>query len=266
MKELLSDHSTIIGRDSRIINPYGSNSFAPLSDKGRQIQTRLNKAYRKHYELLTNLLSESTPEIIKKLEGLNNQIKNAIEQNATYSKSIDEEFSKQQEWVDQQSNLLKVLLSEFDSQHIFVPDTNALIFNANIDSWQFGNICSFEVVLLPSVLSELDSLKVNHRNTEVRDKANICIRRIKEYRRRGSLNDGVNIVAGKVTLRSVALEPNMEKSLSWFAPDNNDDRFLAATIEIMRQHISSDITIVTNDINLQNKAEFSSIPFVEPPN
>ena len=44
-----------------------------------------------------------------------------------------------------------------------------------------------------------------------------------------------------------------------------DDRLLATVVEVMRLHPHSPVTLVTRDINLQNKAEFACIPFVEPP-
>jgi hypothetical protein len=36
-------------------------------------------------------------------------------------------------------------------------------------------------------------------------------------------------------------------------------------IEVMRMKPRSAVLLVTRDINLQNKAEFANIPFVEPP-
>jgi len=57
----------------------------------------------------------------------------------------------------------------------------------------------------------------------------------------------------------------MNESLTWLDPDNRDDRFIAITIEVIRQHPRSAVTIVTRDINLQSKAEVASLPFSEPP-
>jgi predicted ribonuclease YlaK len=57
----------------------------------------------------------------------------------------------------------------------------------------------------------------------------------------------------------------MEESLPWLDADNRDDRFIASAIEVMRARPRSAVVIVTRDLNLQNKAEFASLPFVEPP-
>ncbi len=61
------------------------------------------------------------------------------------------------------------------------------------------------------------------------------------------------------------MEPNFSKTLSWLDSSNNDDRILASYIEVMKIYLNSPIVIVTNDINMQNKAEFAGLPFVEPP-
>jgi hypothetical protein len=57
----------------------------------------------------------------------------------------------------------------------------------------------------------------------------------------------------------------MGESLTWLDPTNRDDQFIASTIEVIRQNPRSRVTIVTRDINLQNKAELARLPFVEPP-
>ena len=120
-------------------------------------------------------------------------------------------------------------------------------------------------MLTSTVLSELDRLKVEHRNADIQDRANKLIRQIKEYRRRGPLTDGVPLVKDTSRIRARAVEPKIEESLPWLDPGNNDDRILASMIEVMRQYPRSLVTLVTRDINLQNKAEFARVVFVEPP-
>jgi len=118
---------------------------------------------------------------------------------------------------------------------------------------------------LPAVLSELDELKINHRNEAVREKTKSLINKFKEYRRRGRLSDGVVLVNDVSTIMSLAIEPDFNNTLPWLSPDNNDDRLLCAIVEVMRSHPRSLVIIITADINLQNKAEFARLPFVEPP-
>jgi len=43
---------------------------------------------------------------------------------------------------------------------VFVPDTNAMLFNPNLDQWVFDGHESLLLVLVPAVLAELDKLKI----------------------------------------------------------------------------------------------------------
>ena len=60
-------------------------------------------------------------------------------------------------------------------------------------------------------------------------------------------------------------EPDMKNNLSWLDADVADDRIIASTLEIMINHPTARIVLVTRDINLQNKAEVALIEFVESP-
>ena len=88
---------------------------------------------------------------------------------------------------------------------------------------------------------------------------------IKGYRARGRLTEGVPLVRDDSEIISLAVEPNFSKTLPWLNSDNNDDRILAAFVEVMRLNPRSPVVLVTRDINLQNKAEFAHLPFCEPP-
>ena len=149
---------------------------------------------------------------------------------------------------------------------IYVPDTNALLFNPDLDRWRFGGE-RFTLVLTPLVLSELDELKMRSRYPDVAAKADGLVTRIKGYRERGGgdLAAGVTLRKNVSTLRAIAPEPRMDRSLPWLDPANGDDRLIAAIIEIMRQHVRSPVTLVTRDLNLQNKAAHAAIPYVEAP-
>ncbi len=91
------------------------------------------------------------------------------------------------------------------------------------------------------------------------------IRRIKGLRTRGRLTDGVTLVRDISTVQAIATEPKVTESLPWLDPANADDRILAAFIEVMRGQPGRASYLITRDINLQNKAEFAGLPFLEPP-
>jgi PIN domain len=140
----------------------------------------------------------------------------------------------------------------------YVPDTNALLHNPNLDQWKFEGFKHFTIVLTPAVLSELDRLKVEHRNPDVRGKAEALIGRIKSWRTRGDLLAGVTLRRDVSELKSIAVEPRVEEALPWLDPANADDRLIAAVIEVMRQHPRAPVILVTRDMNAQNKAAYAS--------
>ena len=181
-----------------------------------------------------------------------------------YNKTIKEVSEKTEEYINKQFQLINLLNYNETDLEIFVPDTNALLTNPNIENWHFKSVKSFRLVLLPTVLSELDKLKIAHANKDIKEKAKKIINRIKEYRRRGKLTEGITIT-NKIHLTALPLEPNFENSLSWLDPKNNDDRIIASLIEVCRKNIRNKVCFVTTDINLQNKLEFANLPFIEPP-
>jgi hypothetical protein len=151
------------------------------------------------------------------------------------------------------------------SKVTLVPDTNAFVRCP--DPVHYAEIAggdSYDFVLLPTVLSELDELKVKHRDAEFREKVEGVIRRIKGWGTQGNLLNGVT-VNKTVTVRTVAREPDFSKTLGWLDRANNDDRVIASVLELQRAMPSTAILLVTGDINLQNKAQAASLPYAEPP-
>jgi len=266
-EELILKHSIIYRWNepgSFIISthPY---SWKDLSDKGKQLQSRVYKEYLHFAERSRLLLLNQPPDSIASFDESKNEIIAIINQENTYLSSLEKALSEVYKNLDNQIKLLDNIYDQSSGKILYVPDTNALLANPRIEQWRFDDVSEFEIILTPTVLSELDELKITHRVESVRKKAEGLIRQIKGYRGRGKLNDGVPLVSGVSTLKSIAVEPNFNKTLSWLDPSNDDDRILASFIEVMKIYPNSPVIIVTNDINMQNKAEFAGIPFIEPP-
>jgi hypothetical protein len=148
---------------------------------------------------------------------------------------------------------------------MLVPDTNALYWNTALDTWRLPWASgAFVVVLLPTVLKEIDLHKTDERRASRREKAERFARQVGEYRRRGPLLQGASLAAGISTVMAIPVEPKMSDSLSWLDPANLDDRLLASVIEVMRLNPHASVIVVTRDVNLQNKLEFARVPFVSP--
>jgi hypothetical protein len=236
-----------------------------LTIEGKKIQTQLFNKYKKLVamtKLLTNELSKHNlesvdfyaqmvlPYIMQK-EDLWQPTKEVYLENAIRA-------------LDQQLKMLEEAYEPSPNEYIYIPDTNALLINTNLEAWSFDDVESFTLVILPTVLSELDKLKIDGKKEGLRDKANTLIKRIKEYIRRGDISEGVKLT-GKNKIRSIAIEPNFDNTLPWLDPDNKDDRIIAAYFEVVREHPKSNVVLVTADINMQNKAAFASMNFEEPP-
>ncbi len=269
LKNLLLSFSKIyrynnLGRSG--ISTLGRDyTWKPLEPQGHRLQSKILGDYQKYYAVLYALLSQQPQKVLKALDKSDHTINLLIEQNTKlWIKSAAEAFGIATKALDTQLLLIENIYGAASKEVVYVPDTNALLFNPNIEFWQFPDVIQFTIVLTPTVLSELDHLKITHRVENVRSTAEGLIRRIKGYRTRGRLTDGVILIRNISRLKSVATEPDMANSLPWL-DSNNNDRILAAFIEVMRLHPQSSVILVTRDINLQNKAEFARLPFVEPP-
>jgi len=243
-----------------------TGTWGELDVDARRIQTRVLEEYGRLHDTMTVVLRGLSPDALSELESANETIREILEQSKlSWIDSVDEARTRANQALDTQAALLERLHDRGGGADVFVPDTNALLHYPDLERWEFEGSLESELVLCPSVLVELDELKVNHRNADVRAKAEGLITRIKGYRARGQLTQGVPLRKPTSKIRALGTEPRMSESLPWLDAANRDDRFLASAIEIMRQHPRSAVTIVTRDINLQSKAELASIPFVEPP-
>ena len=161
--------------------------------------------------------------------------------------------------------ILDVLEAVGNHLTIIIPDTNSLLVEPDPVNYRgIAGTRSLVFVLLPTVLGELDRLKIEHRNPDVRDKAKRTITRIKGWRQQGSLPAGVTV---DKTIKVIARhnEPDMSKTLSWLDPDVQDDRIIPSVLEIEAEQPAAQVILVTDDINLQNKAEAAVVEFAETP-
>lgn len=249
-----------------LISASGDHFWTPLSAEGKQCQRSLANSIAQFSNIASAICFDFPTGDKQLMNRYLEELREAIDQNGTtWWKSKDEAISGFNTIASNIVSLFQTYFSPSSPNTLAICDTNALLANPDLENWTFDDIDHITIILTPAVLSELDSHKINHRNEAVRTKSNTLINKIKEYGRRGSLLNGVTVVKNRVSCRSFATEPNMAKSLPWLDAGNPDDRFLASTLEIIRQHCNSQIFIVTRDINMQNKAALACIPYVEPP-
>src|SRR5690625_986556 len=264
-KELLLKQSDIYRWNelgSRIITAR-NYSYKKLSDGGKQLQSKILSDYNKTHSIIEILLQEQPKDVKRELKDATKRVVSILEQENTWIKNTNEAFEKLQESMGKEADLLNGIYDYSNGKYTIIPDTNILLSNPNLVEWNFEQFEDFCLVLTPTVLSELDHLKINYRVETVREKSKKIIRQIKEFRRRGKLTEGVTMVKGKSEVLAVATEPDFSSTLDWLDSENNDDRLIASTLEIMRRHPQSPVVLMTGDINLQNKAELAQIPIIE---
>jgi hypothetical protein len=284
LRELLGVHSSIRreptgsseGRNQ--MGPYGSTRrrrgflfvgysiWKPLSPEGTRSQAAALSGYQAFAAIVRVLLTGQPQKVLSEFSEGDRVILGAIQQDISpRGQTPQDVLAEVNEALDAELALIANLFDASDGETVVVPDTNALLYNPSLEDWKFDGISRFTVVLLPTVLKELDALKVNYRVEDVRKKAEGLITRIKGYRGRGQLNEGVPLRKGVSMLRGCAVEANMQRTLPWLDRTNDDDRLLANFLEVMRKYPHSAVTLVTRDINLQNKAELARVCFIEPP-
>lgn len=268
IETMLTQHSELkrFQYDSGPLILLGGDYFwTLLRPEGTKLQSKIRMSYT-DWLLKARLLLAQHPHHLDDLDRAADSVMRVIDQQGSvYHATVDKVYQDVDEQIRLQVEILRNTYDASAGSVILAPDTNALLTNPGLEDWTFESINSFEVVLLPTVLGELDELKITHRVPEVRDKANGLIRRLKGYRNRGRLIDGVPLRKGVSTLRTTAREPDFSRTLNWLNPQNKDDRILASFLEVMVKHPHSAVMLVTTDINMQNKAESIGIHYIEPP-
>lgn len=162
--------------------------------------------------------------------------------------------------VAKQLDLLKALpTARKPPRKLLVADTNTFLTHGDIESWRLSGQ-AWTLVAVPQVIQELDDKKLDPR---LKDKAQAAIRRFKEYGCRGDTLRGEVKIAGKLSFTEVALEPDMDRTLNWLRADSADDRLLASAIELMWRELASTVALVTGDRNLQNKARYARVIYLD---
>ena len=247
-----------------ITPPY---EWGETNEQQKILQMLLVKKHSDWIEHFRLLFSSASQEINQQIAETQKFITSWIEKESSWEvpSNIQSAKSLFQEKVRVFYELLNLLETTGNHEIIVVPDTNSLI--AVPDLAQYKKVAGqpkYTVIIVPTVLAELDKLKVIHREREFRDKVNSVIKRIKGLRIQGSLLAGVTINK-TVTVRMIATEPDFDTTLKWLNNENTDDKIIASVLEIQKENPSSIVVLATSDINLQNKAEMASLPFAETP-
>jgi len=243
--------------------------WGELSAEQRAAQLSLKRDYDALSELLAILTCGAPKAFVEQLQDADKEFRIWLELGHSNNWSLSSNRATNEVELRAAARKLEPILDVLDktgnSKVMLVPDTNSLLAVADPAKYRSvaGN-SSFTFMLLPTVLGELDRLKVEHRNDDVREKAKKVITRIKGWRKQGSLMSGVT-VDRSITVRAAHSEPDMKATLSWLDANIQDDRIVASVLALQSEQPSACIVLVTGDINLQNKADAALIATAEVP-
>jgi hypothetical protein len=241
--------------------------FAERSPDQRATQLSLKRKYETMLAILTVILRGAPNDLIGQLEDADRQFRDWLELDGSWSVTPNpvQNAQKAEAAARPLEQILEVLDLASKDELILVPDTNSLLSADDpIEYRQAVDNDSFVFMLLPTVLGELDRLKVEHRNDVVREKARKVITRIKGWRHQGPLATGV-VVDKSITVKTSHSEPDMNKTLSWLDANNRDDRIVANILALQGEYASAHVILVSGDINLLNKADTALIETLEGP-
>lgn len=228
-------------------------------------QLAIKRDYEQWLEIFRSAFRTATTDLNRRIKKADQGFRRWIELSSNWSISPDRVANEKRLREDAERFVKILAILEVDGaiETILIPDTNAIV--GEPDPTQYKDIAgdnSFVFLLLPTVLAELDKMKNSHRNPDFREKVKKTITRIKGWRNQGSLLDGVT-VNRTITVRAVASEPDMQRTLTWLDEHNLDDRIIATVLEVQSAHPAARVVLITGDINLLNKTDVAQIENAE---
>jgi hypothetical protein len=151
----------------------------------RARQFAIKRSYTTVAELLRVLLREGPESLRSLFKDADERFRTWLELESNWSIATDARENRASVFKagGALADVLEVLQRDEETGIFVTPDTNALL--AQIDPVAYRQVAGesrFVFMLLPAVLVELDRLKVEHRNADVREKAKKAITRIKGWK------------------------------------------------------------------------------------
>ena len=253
----------------RVAPPH---SFGEISPELRALQMSVKRQYDSCAEIIRVFLNRAPKDLANQWKEEDRDLRVWLELDSNWALQPHRTSNEKQLRAAAQAiaDIIDVFAALGPGGVLVIPDTNSLIDQPDPTTYRpVAGRQEFTFLLLPTVLGELDDLKIGHKNPEVRDGAKRAISRIKGWRNQarqkgGTLVDGAT-VDGTITVKAHNIEPDMESSLSWLDESVPDDRIVAAVLAVEAENPSATALLITGDINLQNKADAALIETVETP-
>jgi hypothetical protein len=142
----------------------GYSSWEPLSPNGTQTQAGFLSQYQKFVDLARTLLTGQPQKVLDQFSECDEIILASVQQQGWPRGGTTHEVSKKvQDALECQQSFVGNLYDGSDDSVVIVPDTNALLYNASLEEWEFDGIPCFTMILTPTATKELDKLKITAR-------------------------------------------------------------------------------------------------------
>jgi predicted ribonuclease YlaK len=227
----------------------------------RAEQIAIKRGYDRLSELLRVILAAGTEDLHRDLAAADGAFRKWLELQRNYSLTADVQrnAAKFKEDANALHSIIDIIAASAPQRLVVVPDTGTLMEHPDPVQYRgLVGVDDFVFALLPTVLAELDDLKVDHSRQPARELAIGAIRRVKGWRNQGSLREGVK-VNGTIVVQALHDEPHMDRTLSWLDPTVKDDRIVASILQLQAEYPAAPIVLITNDVNLLNKADAAGI-------
>lgn len=262
LKDELFENSRISKRRSQEGVSYLGNPYRWIGTD-EKVHMKTVSHYQEYYDKFCLILIHATDKQYKSIDKSHKKLLGLIEFEKKYTPGsiesakmiFNQEFKNLDSYLD--------LFVKGDFKTILIPDTNALIIQPDpIIYSSLADKKKFTFLLTPTVLSELDKLKMFHRDDVVRNKARSIIKRLKGYNSQGDVLKGVTIHK-TICVQMIATEPDFSRTLSWLDKDNMDDRIIASALDVQIKRPYDKIVLVSADLNLQNKAKLALLDIAD---
>lgn len=173
--------------------------------------------------------------------------------------TYDNEINNINNSIDQIRSIISAAESIENHIPYFILDTSAILEIPDINSiFSLIGESACILVIPPTLVKELEELKTGKRDENFRRNLTAAINQLNQISSKGNPLVGIEVSQGKV-IRFIAKEPNFSKLPDILDKDINDDRILGTIIELQRLYPFSTITLLSNDLSMQNKARMVEI-------
>jgi len=164
--------------------------WGEVDEQQTLLQMKLIDGFTNWFEKFSLLFRSAPEDLIQQIESIQSFVNTWVQKGSSWDLPSNNERAKVvfEEKTSKVFELFSLLKDPGSSTYILLPDTNSLISEPDFSRYlTLVDKDELKVMLVPTVLAELDKLKIVHRDEAFRQKVFSIINRIKGLRKQGSL-------------------------------------------------------------------------------